>query len=133
MPEFKNAWIENNMKKLDGLSENQISRKYDLHLSAIYKNLPPQGKKQYDDKASDFQSHLADSVSEREAKAQKWAHEKHAEAKKNKLGSDEFNYSYSGLENEDGSLANVDLTAMLRKAAEIGATEEGDKARGLTV
>merc|ERR1712117_798906 len=40
IPEFKNEWIENNSQELNGLSENEISRKYDLHLSAIYKAMP---------------------------------------------------------------------------------------------
>merc|ERR1712178_280070 len=56
MPELKNQWMEMNKTELKNLTDEQISRKYDLHLSTEYKKLSVAERQKYNDKATDLEN-----------------------------------------------------------------------------
>merc|ERR1711976_554092 len=123
MPELKNQWMEMNKSELKNLSEEQISRKYDLHLSTEYKKLSVAERQKYNDKATDLVNLITQQKLEYMKREEDFANKNMAEA------SEKFGRKYSQLDGEDGVIKNDDMAAALRKAAEDGFTEEGDANR----
>lgn len=120
LPEFKNQWIENNKNDFKNLTDDQISRKYDLHLSTTYKSLSPDERKQYDNKALDFGDFMLEKNLAYAKREQDFADKNMAEA------SEKLGRKYSQMENEDGVITGGKITEALRASA-----EEGDENRDI--
>merc|ERR1712178_657086 len=89
--------------------------------------MPAKEKQFYDHKVVEFGTHVSNATKDYAKREVLFAAKNAKKAKQENTGTQEFNKNYSSIENEDGTLK--DMTALLRKAAAEGNTDEAEAGR----